>query len=163
MDRYYIGLGSNLGDREELLQQAVQKLALAKDISLMAASSLYETPPWGKTDQPPFLNAVVAVKTELEAEELLHCCQTVENELGRVRHEKWGARTVDLDLLYSPSVECRTAELTLPHPYMTRRAFVLIPLAEIAPDLCIQGRPVRDYLRQADDAAQIRRIGTLTI
>ena len=163
MDRYYIGLGSNLGDREELLQQAVQKLALAKDISLMAASSLYETPPWGKTDQPPFLNAVVAVKTELEAEELLHCCQTVENELGRVRHEKWGARTVDLDLLYSPSVECRTAELTLPHPYMTRRAFVLIPLAEIAPDLCIQGRPVRDYLQQADDAAQIRRIGTLTI
>ena len=98
---------------------------------------MYETPPWGKLDQPPFINGAAAVETVLAPVELLAACQQIEKKLGRVRHEQWGARTIDIDLLYIPGVQLAEAELVLPHPYMLERAFVMVPLAEIAPQLVL--------------------------
>ncbi len=138
----YLSLGANLGNREETLRNAVKRLAAAEGIEIRAVSSLYETEPWGKTDQPRFLNVAVGLETTLSPEALLAKAQEIENALGRVRHEHWGARTIDVDILHVEGVEQNTPELTLPHPYMTERAFVLVPLAEIAPALVVQGKSV---------------------
>lgn len=138
----YLSLGANLGNREETLRNAVQRLAAAEGIEICSVSSLYETEPWGKTDQPRFLNVSVGLETTLSPEVLLAKAQEIEKALGRVRHEHWGARTIDVDILHVDGVEQNTPELTLPHPYMTERAFVLVPLAEIAPTLVVQGKTV---------------------
>ena len=133
----YLSLGANLGQREVSIIEAMRLLQASEKIQLTAVSSLYETPPWGKLDQPAFINAAAAVKTELAPLELLQICQSIEKQLGRQRHEHWGARTIDVDMLYIPGISVDTAELKLPHPYMLERAFVLVPLAEIAPELIL--------------------------
>lgn len=159
MDEYicYLSLGANLGDREASLRQAVALLEASEKIHVLNVSSLYETPPWGKLDQPAFLNCAAAVTTTLTPEELLHVCQRVERELGRVRHEHWGARTIDVDLLYIPGVQSDTEELKLPHPYMLERAFVLVPLGEIAPELVLQdGQTVAEHRDVLPDREQIK-------
>ena len=129
-----------MGNREETLREAVRRLAAAEGIEIRSVSSLYETEPWGKTDQPRFLNIAVGLETTLSPEALLALTQEIENALGRVRHEHWGARTIDVDILHVEGVERNSPELTLPHPYMTERAFVLVPLAEIAPALVVKGK-----------------------
>ena len=147
MNRFYIGLGSNSGDRDEYMTRALQGF-----------SSLYETPPWGVTNQRPFLNAVVAIDTDLKGEALLQRCRTIEAELGRVRHCKWGARTIDLDLLFSEREECHTEFLEMPHPYLTQRAFVLVPLMQVAGNCEIQGKPLGDWLSRLTNVNEIKEV-----
>ena len=128
MAKFYLSIGANLGDRMATLRQAVRLLADTPGVTVTAVSPFYETPPWGKTDQPAFINGAVAVETEGSGQELLDACLAIERRLGRVRREKWGARTIDIDLVYSPDEACETETLILPHPYLTQRAFVLVPL-----------------------------------
>ena len=127
----YLSLGANLGNREETLREAVRRIGAAEGVETVAVSSVYETEPWGRIDQPRFLNLAVAVETTLSPEALLALTQSIENALGRVRHERWGARTIDIDVLCFEGVERNTPELTLPHPRAAERDFVLRPLAEL--------------------------------
>ena len=147
----YLSLGANLGNREETLREAVRRIGAAESVELTAVSSVYETEPWGKLDQPRFLNLAVAVETTLSPEAFLALAQKIEKELGRVRHERWGARTIDIDILCFEGVERNTPDLTLPHPYMTERAFVLVPLAEIAPTLTVKGKTVQAWRQATED------------
>jgi 2-amino-4-hydroxy-6-hydroxymethyldihydropteridine diphosphokinase len=130
MSLAYVGLGANLGDRLATLRTATERLADAGDISLV--SSVYETEPWGYVDQPAFLNAAVALDTWLEPEELLDALHLIEAELGRVRAFPNAPRTIDLDLLLFDDRVIETPKLKVPHPRLHERAFVLVPLTEIA-------------------------------
>jgi 2-amino-4-hydroxy-6-hydroxymethyldihydropteridine diphosphokinase len=131
----YIALGSNLGDRAANLRAALRQLE-SPEIRITAASSFLENPAvGGPTDSPPFLNAAAKIETTLEPHDLLHRLLEIEKNLGRVRREKWGPRLIDLDLLLYNDRVIQTPELSIPHPLMHQRRFVLHPLAEIAPDL----------------------------
>lgn len=141
----YLALGSNIGDKVGHLRQAMQAIAALPGTRITARSSVYRTPPWGKTDQDWFANAVIAVETTLAPEPLLAACLAVERELGRVRRERWGPRVIDIDVLLHGDHAWASPSLTLPHPAMTERAFVLVPLAEIAPDLMVKGHSVRHW------------------
>ncbi|WP_302442243.1 2-amino-4-hydroxy-6-hydroxymethyldihydropteridine diphosphokinase [Colibacter massiliensis] len=158
MSRLYIGLGSNSGDREGMMTSALHALAAEPGIDVQDYSSLYETPPWGKTNQPDFLNAVVAVRTAFPGEAVLQRCLAVERELGRVRREKWGMRTIDLDLLYGEDEECHTPFLELPHPYLKERAFVLVPLLQVAGDIRIDGERISSLLENLPEQNVIKEI-----
>ena len=129
----FIGLGSNLGDRSDFLKKAIN--ALAPEVVLLQASSVYQTPPWGYTDQPPFLNQVIKAQTGLEPNALLKKLKKIEKELGRLENFHYGPRCIDLDILLYDDLICQSDSLTIPHPEMAKRAFVLVPLIEIAPDL----------------------------
>jgi 2-amino-4-hydroxy-6-hydroxymethyldihydropteridine diphosphokinase len=131
--RAYIGLGSNLGDREAMIRLAIDDLARLPETTLAKASSLYDTEPAGEVDQPNFLNAVAAIDTQLTARQLLWNLQLIEKRLGRVRTQKWGPRTIDLDLLLYGSLILEEPDLRVPHPELLRRSFVLVPLVEIEP------------------------------
>lgn len=157
MAKFYLSIGANLGNREETLKRAVALLDATPEVTVKTVSPFYETPPWGKEDQPPFINGAVSVETSLTGQKLLERCLAIERQLGRVRHEKWGARTIDIDLVYSPDEACQTQTLTLPHPYLTQRAFVLVPLRDLVPDLILFGRPIDDWLAQLPDTDAIRR------
>jgi 2-amino-4-hydroxy-6-hydroxymethyldihydropteridine diphosphokinase len=139
MTRAFISLGSNLGDRKKNILKAVEELGQVSGIQVRRMSRLYETEPVGKTDQPKFLNAVVEIESELSAEALLDRMLGVETLLGRVRKERWGPRTIDLDLLLFGDARIDTPRLTVPHPRMTERRFVLEPLAELEPDRVLPG------------------------
>lgn len=130
----YVALGSNLGDKQQNLQTALEHLR-AKGVEVVRVSSFLETEPYGVTDQPGFVNAVCEVQTELAPLELLRLLLSIEQEMGRVRLRRWGERNIDLDLLLYEGVCMETKELTLPHSDMHNRDFVLLPLAELAPDL----------------------------
>jgi 2-amino-4-hydroxy-6-hydroxymethyldihydropteridine diphosphokinase len=147
-----VALGSNLGDKAGQIAQAIELLTEAGDIRVIARSRNYRTAPWGKTDQDWFVNACIAVATELSPHELLRRCQAVEERMGRIRDERWGPRVIDLDVLIYRDVTSEEADLTLPHPRIAERAFVLVPLADIAPDLVIRGRRVSDWLALIDHA-----------
>ncbi|QJW88063.1 2-amino-4-hydroxy-6-hydroxymethyldihydropteridine diphosphokinase [Spirosoma taeanense] len=129
----FLLLGANLGDRVATLNRAVDLIA-GRVGDVLQRSKLYETAPWGVTEQPAFLNQVLAVETELTPEAVLAQTQAIEQELGRVRHEKWGARVIDIDILYYDQLILRTDQLSIPHPYLHQRRFTLVPLAELAPD-----------------------------
>ncbi|PQA53806.1 2-amino-4-hydroxy-6-hydroxymethyldihydropteridine diphosphokinase [Siphonobacter curvatus] len=129
----FLLLGANLGDRLATFQQARKRIENTIG-PIRVQSSLWETAAWGLTDQPAFLNQVIEVNTEWEPLELLRRTQAIETELGRVRKEKWGARLIDIDLLYYGTEVVRDPELSIPHPYLAERRFTLVPLAEIAPD-----------------------------
>jgi len=128
----FLGLGSNLGDRAEYLRKA--RAALAPEVNLLRSSSIYETPPWGYLEQPSFLNQVVEVETSQEPEELLANLKGIENQLGRVTNFRYGPRCIDLDILFYGSLVFQSADLTIPHPALAERTFVLVPLNEIAAD-----------------------------
>ncbi|WP_433944886.1 2-amino-4-hydroxy-6-hydroxymethyldihydropteridine diphosphokinase [Paenibacillus sp. SN-8-1] len=130
----YIALGANLGEREATLLEAINRLNQHPLITVLRCSSLYETDPVGYVDQPNFINMALALRTTLEPEELLSAMLQIELELGRERHIHWGPRTVDLDLLWMEGRTLDTPQLTLPHPRMQERAFVLVPLSEIVPE-----------------------------
>jgi 2-amino-4-hydroxy-6-hydroxymethyldihydropteridine diphosphokinase len=133
----YLSLGSNLGDRLAYLTEAVRRLE-AGHTRVLRVSSVYETAPWGKTDQPAFLNIAAVVETDMAPADLLNHIAAVEQGLGRVRHERWGPRTIDIDILLYGTSTVHTPSLDVPHPRMTERAFVLTPLLEIGPDLPYQ-------------------------
>lgn len=137
-----VALGGNLGDRAAALRRAREALAADPAITILDASPVYETEPLvlpGAPSQPRYFNAALLLETTLDPEDLLQRCLAIEQQLGRVRRERWGARTLDLDLLYAESagepVTCRSASLTLPHPHLEERAFALAPLLDVRPDL----------------------------
>lgn len=127
-----IGMGSNLGDREETIRQALAKIEDAYT-EVLAVAPLIGSAPWGVTDQPPFINTVCHIRTYYEPFSLLSHLQDIERDLGRVRHEHWGPRTIDLDILYFDQLVLCSEKLHIPHPYIRERAFVLEPLAACAP------------------------------
>lgn len=133
MQEAYVALGANLGDRESSLAEALRRLADEPGMELRRISPIYETAPVGFTDQPSFLNMTVCLGTDLEPLELLHRLLAIEQEMGRVREVRWGPRNIDLDLLLYGQVLTDMPELTLPHPRMGQRAFVLVPLHDIWP------------------------------
>jgi 2-amino-4-hydroxy-6-hydroxymethyldihydropteridine diphosphokinase len=139
--RAYVGLGANLGDRERTLRAAVEQLAGELGIEVISVSTLRETEPWGRADQPSYLNGAVELETALGQQALLDALLRVERSLGRVRSdERWGPRTIDLDLLVQGDAAVDEPGLTLPHPHLHERRFVLEPLVELAPTLVIPGR-----------------------
>lgn len=136
-NRAYVALGSNLGDRHQIFHQTIRALDLREEVELLRVSSFIETDPeGGPPNQPQYLNAVAAIKTSLTPLELLTALGLIEQQLGRHRIEKWGPRTIDLDLLLLGDEIIDSADLTLPHPRMHLRQFVLQPLVEIAPEVC---------------------------
>jgi 2-amino-4-hydroxy-6-hydroxymethyldihydropteridine diphosphokinase len=137
----WVALGGNQGDTRAIFRTAVSRLAAAPGITLQAVSSLYQTPPWGDAAQPPFLNAVLRLNSDREPLSLLRELQALEEALGRRRDpgRRWGPRTLDLDLLLQGQSMVDLPELTVPHPRLHERAFVLIPLNELEPGLVIPG------------------------
>jgi 2-amino-4-hydroxy-6-hydroxymethyldihydropteridine diphosphokinase len=154
MSEALLALGGNVGNSRALLDRAVALLCDSIEVRLTARSSEYRTPPWGFKYQSPFINLCIAVETELKPRDLLAHAQSVELQLGRDRaHEKrWGPRTVDIDIIAYDDIALAELGLTLPHPRLFERAFVLVPLSEIAPDWVIAGQKVRDALANVDTA-----------
>jgi len=156
----YLLLGSNLGDRESYLNNAL-KLIAEKVGKIKSRSSTYETAAWGKTDQPGFLNIAVEVETSLTPLALLKTVLGIEESLGRVREEKWGARLIDIDIiLYGSEIISIADQLQIPHPEMQNRKFVMEPLAEIAPDLIhpLLGKSVSEILASLTDNLSVSKI-----
>ena len=159
----YLGLGSNVGDRESHLRAAVAKLR-EHGVEVAAASSLYETEPVGEVlDQPDFLNAAVRIRTELEPRSLLDVCKAIEIEQGRMLGgQRHGPRPLDVDLLLLGDVELSTERLTLPHPEVTSRRFVLAPLLELDPDLALpDGTRLEAAMAELGPGQRVSRVGTL--
>lgn len=157
--RAFLGLGGNLGDPATAMAAALQALDAQGTVKIAAVSSLYRTPPWGVVDQPDFLNAVAAVDTTLETGALLQLCLDIERTLKRVRAERWGPRLIDIDVLLYGNERIDEAGLHVPHPRMHERAFVLMPLSEIAPDIEIGGQTAQEWLNFLDSTAIIRLPG----
>ena len=149
-----MAFGGNVGDVRDTFDRALAEFCDGVDVRLTAGSSDYATPPWGVRDQPPFINICAAVETRLSPHNLLAHAQAVEQMFGRNRasEQHWGPRTLDIDILAYDDLILRTQDLTLPHPRLFERAFVLVPLAEIAPERMIQGWRVRAVLTKVDTA-----------
>jgi 2-amino-4-hydroxy-6-hydroxymethyldihydropteridine diphosphokinase len=145
-----IALGGNVGDVRSTFQKAIANICGMAQAALKARSSDYATPPWGDEDQAPFINACIEIDTALDPHALLFTLHKIESRFGRDRasERRWGPRPLDLDLIAYDDVSMQTPELTLPHPRAFERAFVLVPLAEIAPDRVIAGRQVASALAQ---------------
>jgi len=152
MPEALLALGGNVGDVRATFDRAVAALCDGAAVRLLARSSDYRTPPWGVTDQPAFINCAIVIATTLSPPALLARAQAVERAFGRNRaqEQRWGPRTLDVDLIAYDDVTLNTPELTLPHPRLFERAFVLAPLAEILPDRRIAGVRIRDALAQID-------------
>lgn len=147
-----LALGGNIGDVRATFERAIAMLCADEAVRLVARSSDYRTPPWGVTDQPAFINAVIIVATSLRPHALLARAQSVELALGRNRtsEQRWGPRPIDIDILAYDEVTLREPDFTLPHPRLFERAFVLLPIAEIAAGRSIAGRRVDDALAAVD-------------
>jgi 2-amino-4-hydroxy-6-hydroxymethyldihydropteridine diphosphokinase len=150
--RAYLAFGGNIGNSRAILGRAIALLCDGDDIKLLERSSDYRTPPWGMEAQPAFVNLCIAVETCLKPLALLERVQDVERRLGRDRalEKRWGPRTADIDILAYDDIAMSTPDLTLPHPHLFERAFVLVPLAEIAPQLVIAGRRIADAVTAID-------------
>jgi 2-amino-4-hydroxy-6-hydroxymethyldihydropteridine diphosphokinase len=148
--RAWLGLGGNIGDVEQAMGRALTRLDADADVTVAKVSPIYKTPPWGVEDQAWFLNCCVEITTQLSPEDLLVLCQTAEREGKRQRVQRWGPRTIDIDIVAFEGIEQTEQRLTIPHPRATERAFVIIPLADIAPDLPLAGKPVRQWLLSID-------------
>jgi 2-amino-4-hydroxy-6-hydroxymethyldihydropteridine diphosphokinase len=145
-----LGLGGNIGDVAEAFIYALRRLQDAEGVTALRASSVYRTPPWGKRDQPPFLNMAVVVETTLSPPALLALCLDIEQGMGRRRIERWGPRTLDIDILTYGDAVVDEPDLKIPHPHMNERAFVLAPLAEVAPRLSVAGVEIAKLLERVD-------------
>jgi 2-amino-4-hydroxy-6-hydroxymethyldihydropteridine diphosphokinase len=141
-----IGLGSNIGDKIANIDEAIGLLTQDGAIRLVGKSKLYRSAPWGVLDQDWFVNACISVRTDLAPHELLRRCQNVEQAMGRVRLVKWGARIIDVDILTYRDMTLRAPDLVIPHPFISQRTFVLVPLRDIAPDLTIDGRTLTEMI-----------------
>jgi 2-amino-4-hydroxy-6-hydroxymethyldihydropteridine diphosphokinase len=147
-----LALGGNVGDKTLSLRRALRAIAGEPGIELTAVSRLYRTAPWGKKDQDWFVNACALGLTRLAPAALLERMKALEVDLGRVSTERWGPRVIDIDLVAYDDISLRSEKLTLPHPELFNRAFVLVPLAEIAPDLIIAGVRVGDAAASSEAA-----------
>ena len=157
MPKLYLLLGGNLGDRILYLQQARESIDRLVG-SITRTSKVYETAAWGKTDQPTFLNQVLEVHTTLSPEEVLQSINAIEHELGRIRQEHWGARVIDIDILFYDDLVQQTQRLTIPHPQLHLRRFTLMPLAEIALDLVhpVLGKSITQLLESCPDELEVK-------
>ncbi|WML41909.1 2-amino-4-hydroxy-6-hydroxymethyldihydropteridine diphosphokinase [Neobacillus sp. OS1-2] len=157
-NRAFIALGSNIGNRYDNITSAINCLTSHSEIKLANYSSVYETDPVGYEDQDLFLNMVIEIMTDLSALELLEFCLKTELELGRKRELRWGPRTIDLDILTFNQENIETEKLTVPHPRMVERSFVMVPLAEINPDQSIPGvdKPLNIVLNELHDKEGVR-------
>lgn len=156
MTNVFLGLGGNLGDRREAMRSAV--VAIREVLSDVRVSSLYESAAWGVTDQPAFLNAVVRGRTSLNPLDLLDAVQSIENELGRVREQRWGPRLIDIDILLYGAEVIDAPRLQVPHPYMTQRGFVLRPLADLAAGLTLPDGSLVGELLTTVNQSDLRRV-----
>lgn len=158
MPRLYLLLGGNLGDRILYLQQARETIAAQVGI-ITQTSALYETAAWGKTDQPSFLNQVLEVDTNLSPEDVLQTINMIEHALGRNRTEHWGARVIDIDILFYEDLVQQTQRLTIPHPQLHLRRFTLLPLQEIAPELVhpVLKQTVAELLKNCPDELEVSK------
>ncbi|HFR3773845.1 TPA: 2-amino-4-hydroxy-6-hydroxymethyldihydropteridine diphosphokinase [Streptococcus suis] len=156
----YLSIGGNMGNRKAYLQAALDKLDSHPDCRLSLVSPIYETPAWGKTDQADFLNLACQVETDLSAQDFLALCQQIELDLDRVRIEKWGQRTIDLDIIFWDEEKIQEENLIVPHPYAHERAFVLLPLADIAADYRHPsfGQSVEELVINLGDTSDIKKI-----
>ena len=154
----YLSIGSNIGNRLEIFQKALQLLDEHNEISVEELSSIYETDPVGYTNQACFLNAVLKISTSLQSEELLQTCLFIESQLGRKREIRWGPRTLDLDILLYNQENIETESLIVPHPRMQERAFVIIPLMELDPNIKLPNvnAALDDILNQIPDKEGVR-------
>lgn len=148
--RATLGLGGNIGDPRAAMAAALQALDGRDDCRVLAVSRLYRTPPWGKIDQADFFNSCALIETRLSPKDLLDLCLSIERGMKRVRLERWGPRTIDIDVLTYGDRQVHEEGLDVPHPRMVERGFVLMPLADIAPDLIVLGKTVSAWLDQAD-------------
>ena len=153
----FIGIGSNVGDRASFARRAVEELNAAEGVEITATSSLYETSPIGGPPQRSYVNLVARVHTALDHRGLLDVCQRIEHKLGREESDiRWGPRVVDLDILTFDNTKISEPDLEIPHPRMTQRRFVLIPLLEIAPDIADPwGGPYKDALDEAEGEVEL--------
>lgn len=153
----FLGLGSNIGDRENNILLAIKELKKNSAIIIETISSLYETEPFGVKEQPAFLNAVIGINTSLSPVNLLTECLRIEEVLGRVREERWGPRIIDIDLLAYHNISMESERLTVPHKFLAQRNFVLIPLSEIAGECVVyQGNTVNQLLASSTDDCDVR-------
>jgi 2-amino-4-hydroxy-6-hydroxymethyldihydropteridine diphosphokinase len=152
MPEAFLALGGNVGDVRGTLDRAIRLLCETDNVRLLARSSDYRTPPWGVEDQPPFVNACIKIATSLDPRALLTHIQKVERAFGRDRskEQRWGPRTLDIDILAYDDLVVDEPGLQLPHPRLLQRAFVLVPLVEIAPNLSIAGTRIADALAGLD-------------
>jgi len=146
MASVFISIGSNIKNPKQQITLAFDQIAALPQTQLLKKSSLSETLPWGKTDQPAFINAAVKVETSLTPIDLLDALQGIENKAGRTREVKWGPRTLDLDIIHYEGVQRNSARLTLPHSLFSEREFVLEPLVEIDPEYVIRGKSLSQWL-----------------
>ena len=163
MVHVFIGLGSNLGDRAYYLHQALVEIANSRKISIKKYSSVYETEPVGKKEQPQFLNMVAELESTLLPQDLLRRLKEIENTLGRTHGEHWGPREIDLDILYYGSEVFNGEKLQLPHPEIANRRFVLVPMKEIAGEFLDpkQRLSIKELLRRCSDTRTVRKISLL--
>ena len=163
-DGIYLLLGSNIGDRRKIISDACKLISeLAGEIA--KNSGIYETEPWGKTSQPAYLNQVIEISSELTPKQLLTTLQLIENKLGRVRYEKWGERTIDIDVLYYGSIIHHEEYLNIPHPEIPSRRFTLVPLVEIAADFINPHllKSNAQLLSECKDALKVNYLGSSII
>jgi 2-amino-4-hydroxy-6-hydroxymethyldihydropteridine diphosphokinase len=163
--RAYLALGSNVGEREQFLRQALQALQAIPGVAVTAISRVYETDPVGLLEQGPFLNMVAAIDTELSPPALLGRVLSVEHSLGRVRTIRWGPRVIDIDILLYGDQRVDLPQLQIPHPEMINRAFVLVPLADVweGGPLPIFKQTIEEFIRAAEDTKGVRTWGTLDL
>jgi len=153
----FLGLGSNLGDPKANLCEAVERLSAHPDVRLQRLASLYLTAPIGYTDQPDFINSAAVIETDLDPVDLQALTKGIENEMGRTRNFRWGPRVIDIDILLYDEVVVDEPDLKIPHPSIMERAFVMEPLAEVAPDLVLpDGRTPREVLGELGDQGVVR-------
>ena len=157
MNTAFLLTGSNLGNREDQLEKA-RKLISGQCGIISRVSSLYETAPWGKTDQPAFLNQALLLQTEFDAPRLLRELLNVENSMGRIRHEKYGPRIIDIDILFFNDEIIKLPHLTVPHPEIQNRKFALVPMNEIAPGLVhpILNKTIKNLLSTSKDKLEVK-------
>ena len=163
--RVFLSLGSNLGDRAGYLTRAIQALDTLECVSVIAVSPVYETEPLGIQDQPAFLNITAEIETALPPLELLNVVKGIERELGRVDGTRWGPRLIDIDLVMAGDTVVSLPGLNLPHSEFRSRAFVLAPLADIAPEAVdpVSGRSIRELLEMPEVIGQVKRMGSLDL
>lgn len=155
-ERVLIGLGGNLGDPAASIREALKLIDADPGCKTWQVSTFWRTPPWGKTDQPDFINACAEVETHLDPHAFLALCLETERRLKRVRTERWGPRSIDIDILFFGDRVIRDEGLAVPHPRIAERAFVLVPLAEIAPNTMLDGVSIGQRAEQVDHTGLVR-------